>query len=435
MALIKCPECGRDVSDLGASCPKCGCPIGRASVRKRQDIGDDAGMRMLLPVGRSAWAIAAGYLAFFSVLCIPSPFALLAGLMAVREIRRDPTKHGMGRAIFGILMGGIGSILLVGFLVLLLLRSKSDSVDTHLQNLTHSEANKRMLAADSLGKLKEKRAVEPLISALSDAQPSVRQAAIKALAQIKDDRAIDPLVKTLKDGDSRIRQESIRALGEFSDPRIAEPLVATLNDAEWTIRHAAVVVMEKIKDPRTLEPILTALKDPNPPLRVAAIKTLGHFRDPKIVAPLLTALDDADANIRQTAMKSLWLILAEGKAAPRRKGIVLKEDGTVHAFQSILPAACQADPAANADIVLTLSEQKKTAISVHPYNNGPSITRYQHDLNVKLVNKQSKKEFAKNFTTTAPPAPQSAPIELVALGDPVTPEPVEEWAVRYFFER
>ena len=27
MALIKCPECGRQVSDQAAACPECGCPI------------------------------------------------------------------------------------------------------------------------------------------------------------------------------------------------------------------------------------------------------------------------------------------------------------------------------------------------------------------------------------------------------------------------
>ena len=27
MALIKCPECGKDVSDRAESCPNCGCPV------------------------------------------------------------------------------------------------------------------------------------------------------------------------------------------------------------------------------------------------------------------------------------------------------------------------------------------------------------------------------------------------------------------------
>ncbi len=81
--------------------------------RKAPDIGADAGVRMLLPVGRSGWAIAAGYLGLVSICGLPAPFALLFGILAVREMRRDPSKHGMGRAVFGIIMGGIGTALLL----------------------------------------------------------------------------------------------------------------------------------------------------------------------------------------------------------------------------------------------------------------------------------------------------------------------------------
>lgn len=81
--------------------------------RKPANLGDDPAMRLIMPVGTSVWAIAAGYLALFSVLCLPAPLALFAGIMAIREMRRDPTKHGMGRAVFGILMGGIGTALIL----------------------------------------------------------------------------------------------------------------------------------------------------------------------------------------------------------------------------------------------------------------------------------------------------------------------------------
>ena len=84
------------------------------------NMGDDAGMRLILPVGRSGWAIAAGYLALFSVLCVPAPFALLAGILAIIEIRNNPKKHGMGRAVFGIVMGVIGTVFLALFLVALI---------------------------------------------------------------------------------------------------------------------------------------------------------------------------------------------------------------------------------------------------------------------------------------------------------------------------
>jgi hypothetical protein len=88
-------------------------------VRRQPDLGDDPGIRLLLPVGRSGWAIAAGYLGLISVLCLPSPLALLAGILAVREMRRNPKKHGMGRAVFGIIMGGIGTVALVLILIAL----------------------------------------------------------------------------------------------------------------------------------------------------------------------------------------------------------------------------------------------------------------------------------------------------------------------------
>ena len=27
MALIKCPECGKEISDQATACPNCGCPV------------------------------------------------------------------------------------------------------------------------------------------------------------------------------------------------------------------------------------------------------------------------------------------------------------------------------------------------------------------------------------------------------------------------
>jgi hypothetical protein len=75
----------------------------------------DPGMRMLLPVGRSGWAIASGYLGLLSVLFIFAPFAIITGCIAIYDIKTHPTRHGMGRAIFGIVLGGV---CLFGYLAL-----------------------------------------------------------------------------------------------------------------------------------------------------------------------------------------------------------------------------------------------------------------------------------------------------------------------------
>ena len=90
-------------------------------------LGQDAGMRMILPVGRSGWAIAAGYLGLFGLIVLPAPLALITALIAIWDIRRhrhDPQpRHGMGRAIFGLIVGVLGTGLLLVLLVARFMRS------------------------------------------------------------------------------------------------------------------------------------------------------------------------------------------------------------------------------------------------------------------------------------------------------------------------
>jgi len=73
--------------------------------------------RLVLPVGRSGWAIAAGYLGLFSLILIPAPIAVIVSIVAIKDIlnsKKTPNpKHGMGRAIFGLLAGLFGCFLML----------------------------------------------------------------------------------------------------------------------------------------------------------------------------------------------------------------------------------------------------------------------------------------------------------------------------------
>ena len=92
-------------------------PPALAPTPQAQRLGDDAAMRLLLPVGRSAWAIAAGYLGLFSLIVLPAPIALVVSIIALWDIRRSKSsphpKHGMGRAIFGLIMGALGTLVIL----------------------------------------------------------------------------------------------------------------------------------------------------------------------------------------------------------------------------------------------------------------------------------------------------------------------------------
>jgi hypothetical protein len=83
-------------------------------------VGDGAAMRMLLPVGRSGLAIGAGYVALGSLLCgILAPVAVVLGILALKDIKKYPDKHGKGRAWFAIILGGLLTVAYAVLLVLL----------------------------------------------------------------------------------------------------------------------------------------------------------------------------------------------------------------------------------------------------------------------------------------------------------------------------
>ena len=79
-------------------------------------------MRLLLPVGRSIYAIAAGYLGLLSLAFVPAPFALICGLLALRDIKQNPEKAGKGRAVFGIVMGTVFTLAMLGLILLAVFR-------------------------------------------------------------------------------------------------------------------------------------------------------------------------------------------------------------------------------------------------------------------------------------------------------------------------
>jgi hypothetical protein len=53
----------------------------------------------------------------FSLIVLPAPLAIVVSVVAIWEVRRSQSsphpKHGMGRAIFGLLMGTLGTLVIL----------------------------------------------------------------------------------------------------------------------------------------------------------------------------------------------------------------------------------------------------------------------------------------------------------------------------------
>jgi HEAT repeat protein len=73
----------------------------------------------------------------------------------------------------------------------------------------------RVMVAEALGKIGDKRAVQPLCELLNDKESQVRRAAVDALGKLKDQQAIDPLIGALKDSDSGVREGAAKALDDL----------------------------------------------------------------------------------------------------------------------------------------------------------------------------------------------------------------------------
>ena len=109
-----CPKCQTEVPQDARHCLRCNAFVPRPPAQGGANPGtDDAVMRMVIPIGRSWVAIVAGYLGLFSLLLLPAPLALIAGVLAILHIKRNPGKLGMGRAVFAIATGTIGTGILL----------------------------------------------------------------------------------------------------------------------------------------------------------------------------------------------------------------------------------------------------------------------------------------------------------------------------------
>ena len=102
-----CKNCGNKLDEKAVMCPRCG-----TSVQPKVVLNNDnnAALRMLIPIGRSGWAIAAGYAGLLSFIPGVGLLAIVFGILGLKDIKSHPDKHGAGRAWLGIVLGVVFSL-------------------------------------------------------------------------------------------------------------------------------------------------------------------------------------------------------------------------------------------------------------------------------------------------------------------------------------
>lgn len=105
-----CSHCGTKISENSNICYRCGHPVENGSQGSAVD-REAATLRWCVPLGRSGWAIAAGYLGLLSFIPFIGVMAIICGFLGLLSIAKDPQKLGKGRAWFGIVSGAGFTIL------------------------------------------------------------------------------------------------------------------------------------------------------------------------------------------------------------------------------------------------------------------------------------------------------------------------------------
>ena len=126
--------------------------------------------------------------------------------------------------------------------------NQDEGIKGPIEALGHNDKAFRQFAAVVLGKIKDPRAVEPLIAALKDADSGVRGKAVVALGKIGDSRAVDPLITALKDADNSVRTKTADALVKMGPPAV-DPLINTLRDPDSCVWERALEVLVRIGPP------------------------------------------------------------------------------------------------------------------------------------------------------------------------------------------
>lgn len=131
----------------------------------------------------------------------------------------------------------------------------------------------RKSAAVALGRIKDQRAIPSLIRGLSDPHYSVRMTSSNSLVEMGE-VSVKPLLSLLNNSIDQTLNLTIETLGKLKDKRAVIPLLGKLKDQDWATRAFAVEALQEIGDQRGLQAIKELKKKETHPFVLSKIEKI-----------------------------------------------------------------------------------------------------------------------------------------------------------------
>ncbi len=153
---------------------------------------------------------------------------------------------------------------------------------------------------------KDSRIVMPIANLLQDDNWKVRFYAANALGLVGDKRAVDPLLKRWNEEDVEyVQQNIVVALIKIGDRKIIPTFRDVYQNDDKRRLSAAMVLYEFQKDDTYLKFIEEEIKNLNSSKRLLLIASIGKLKDPDLIPLLKKYLNDEDEKVRKYAQQSI----------------------------------------------------------------------------------------------------------------------------------
>ena len=178
----------------------------------------------------------------------------------------------------------------------------------------------RLLAAVAVAQIGDERSAEPLLRALEDPNPAIHDAAAWALGSVGGDKSVKELTKILSGGsNSRLQAVAALSLGRIGNKRAVPALLSSLEESRLQRYNDSLAVsvsyaLGALGDSRAVEPLADVLQKSNGAAGDAAAWALGHIGNKRAVEVLFDTYWSGDRAQRNRARRGLvWLSAGKEK--------------------------------------------------------------------------------------------------------------------------